>query len=490
MLLALVVSLAVASLQDKGGAKPPAAIGASDDPDFVKRVNAAVDRADEWLAKRQEPDGGYGSYHFFMGEREFVAGKTALALLARIAAGEAPTVEPIARGFGFLKQHAPKYTYEVGLTLMAFDARDAPVGERQKLDRMSAAELAKYAFPRTLQPGDAEFLQPLVDRLAKERWLEWWSYGGYGTGERASSADASNTQYAVLGLKAASRLGLDFDRRLFSDMFECFLDHQETKGKSVSFVDQRDGPDGKPVAYARKVDAKGFAYTHGVRDGPEICGSRTCIGVACIELALDELLTKAKGNAAAVARKRKHEALAAIDSALAWMQEHWSVTENPTDSENGKAAGGFGGPNGPPNGPGGGGPGGNGGPPNGPGGGGGPNGPPNGPGGGDPPNGGNGGGRGGRGGRGFNPMAGGVPGGGFYYYYLYSLERVGALTARKYVGKHDWYREGADELLKRQLPNGAWPGEMGEDELVNSCFALLFLRRATVRSSITGNEQH
>src|SRR2546429_2454732 len=41
-----------------------------------------------------------------------------------------------------------------------------------------------------------------------------WSYGSNDpSGARPTTADMSNTQYAVLGLKAASRLGLKFDRR-------------------------------------------------------------------------------------------------------------------------------------------------------------------------------------------------------------------------------------------------------------------------------------
>jgi hypothetical protein len=89
--------------------------------------------------------------------------------------------------------------------------------------------------------------------------------------------------------------------------------------------------------------------------------------------------------------------------------------------------------------------------------------------------------------------------GGWHYYYLYGLERVGAFTGLRYVGKHDWYREGAELLLKQQEPSGAWPwpsqgeGAKLTEQLIESCFALLFLRRATVPPAqplgpvITGN---
>lgn len=60
-----------------------------------------------------------------------------------------------------------------------------------------------------------------------------------------------------------------------------------------------------------------------------------------------------------------------------------------------------------------------------------------------------------------------------HYYYLYGLERVGALYELEELGGHPWYRAGAEVLLRKQQGSGSWGGE---DE---TCFALLFLARAT-----------
>jgi hypothetical protein len=46
------------------------------------------------------------------------------------------------------------------------------------------------------------------------------------------------------------------------------------------------------------------------------------------------------------------------------------------------------------------------------------------------------------------------------------------------LGKHDWYEEGAQHLLGAQSGDGSWSAG-GESALVNTCFALLFLKRAT-----------
>jgi hypothetical protein len=82
-----------------------------------------------------------------------------------------------------------------------------------------------------------------------------------------------------------------------------------------------------------------------------------------------------------------------------------------------------------------------------------------------------------------NPYArrGGELGGGsqWHYYYLYGLERVGRLSGRRFIGQHDWYREGAEFLVNQQdKVGGAWPsGSYGLTSEAQSAFALLFLSK-------------
>ena len=59
------------------------------------------------------------------------------------------------------------------------------------------------------------------------------------------------------------------------------------------------------------------------------------------------------------------------------------------------------------------------------------------------------------------------------HYYLYGVERLCAITSRERIGAHDWYAEGARQLVATQQADGSW------GESCNTCFALLFLRRAT-----------
>jgi len=58
-------------------------------------------------------------------------------------------------------------------------------------------------------------------------------------------------------------------------------------------------------------------------------------------------------------------------------------------------------------------------------------------------------------------------------YYRYALERVCTFSARKHIGRHDWYAEGANYLVRTQHPNGFWTSEM------DTVFNLLFLGKAS-----------
>jgi hypothetical protein len=61
-----------------------------------------------------------------------------------------------------------------------------------------------------------------------------------------------------------------------------------------------------------------------------------------------------------------------------------------------------------------------------------------------------------------------------HFYYLYALERAGVLCRTDWMGRHAWYAEGANVLIGSQGRDGAW-----NESPTDTCFALLFLRRAT-----------
>lgn len=71
-------------------------------------------------------------------------------------------------------------------------------------------------------------------------------------------------------------------------------------------------------------------------------------------------------------------------------------------------------------------------------------------------------------------------------YFLWTVERVGMLYGVKMIGGKDWYRWGAEQLVAQQR-NGAWHGRgyHGSTERIDTCLALLFLRRANLAADLT-----
>jgi hypothetical protein len=72
------------------------------------------------------------------------------------------------------------------------------------------------------------------------------------------------------------------------------------------------------------------------------------------------------------------------------------------------------------------------------------------------------------------------------HYYLYGLERAGRLAGIRFFGRNDWYRVGADELVRTQdRLTGFWRGAQ-ENQIVATSFALLFLAKG--RSPVLVNK--
>jgi hypothetical protein len=71
--------------------------------------------------------------------------------------------------------------------------------------------------------------------------------------------------------------------------------------------------------------------------------------------------------------------------------------------------------------------------------------------------------------------------GGWGFYGLYGVERIGVASGYKYFGDVDWYEQGADFIVTHQnAADGSFPpmaGTRTAGPLANTCFALLFLSR-------------
>jgi hypothetical protein len=72
-------------------------------------------------------------------------------------------------------------------------------------------------------------------------------------------------------------------------------------------------------------------------------------------------------------------------------------------------------------------------------------------------------------------------------YFLWSVERVGVLYSLPTIGENDWYRWGAEMLIANQQKRGFWNGGgyPGASSTLDTCLALLFLKRANFVADLT-----
>ncbi len=304
----------------------------------AEQVRESIDGGIKYLLQEQNAQRGSWSEI-----ANYPGGVTALCTLALLNSGVEPSHPQIKKALAFLRKIEPTQTYSVSLQTMALCA----------------------ATPR----------QDLVQIQRNVNWLEkvqqpggQWSYAA------GAGGDNSNSQFAVLALHEAERVGATVQ--------------SETWEKAADYWKSCQHPGGS------------WGYLKGGNDG---LGSMTCAGIAATVICAGRVdKPNAKVENGLVQCCQPQEEDDSLERALTWLGNSFSVRRNP-----------------------------------------------------------------GRRGH-------------WHYYYLYGLERVGRLTARRLIGEHDWYREGAEFLISQQDPfSHHWIGSGHAENRphIATPLALLFLSK-------------
>ncbi len=157
-----------------------------------EEVERAIRDGVRFLKERQQADGSWPEV-----EAQTHCGTTSLVTLALLTAGEKTDSRAIQGALGFLRQIGPDQiisTYGISLQTMVFAAAEP---QRDLLRIVANAEW--------LQRGQIK----LGERIP---WPGSWNY----LNVRAHPGDNSNTQYALLGLNAASEAGVSVDPQIWA----------------------------------------------------------------------------------------------------------------------------------------------------------------------------------------------------------------------------------------------------------------------------------
>ncbi len=389
------------------------------DPDAPKvkmslqeRINEAIKRGVVWLKKAQHKDGSYGPCH---GERKYdstepggdcyFSGPTSFSLYTLAKCGVKKSDPVMRKGYKWLNENYRKtqiwtdavkpagaegsmVTYEVASLIMMLEAMHE---ESAKLT--GKQDMRKLETDNPLQP-------PERSRFPKEDW-QWmhqgilfltsgkgpvkkgttWNgcqnkTGGWRYGQASGDQDMSATQFALLGLRAASLAGYPVRPEVWTS--------------ALNFVKSMQDPSG--ASPYRKGEQWSAGMTAAAAASAIICKEQLELSGQAVPAFTDEL----------------------IKNSLAHLDTLFDVTQN----------------------------------------------------------------------------QGTHHGGSYHYYYLYGIERIGDLTGRNEFNGKNWYVRGAEFLIANQDVEGKWVDSscMKPTDILGTCFALLFLKRATVPTvTVTGN---
>jgi Domain of unknown function (DUF4159) len=312
-----------------------------------EEVEQAIRNGVKFLKDRQQADGSWP------GEVQTArTGTTSLATLALLTAGEKPDSPAIQKTLTLLRSHGPQQlnsTYAIGLQSMVFAAADPQTDRARLVANVEWLERAQHKDPR------------------RESWAGNWSY----TEQRTQAGDNSNTQYALLGLNAASEVGIPV--------------RPEVWGLSRAYFEYYQNRDG------------GWGYTP---RNKQSTASMTCAGIASLIICGSRRFQSLEHIQGETIRKCGDGALDPfLNRGIDWLANHFDVHQNIGHGQQ------------------------------------------------------------------------------YKLYYLYGLERAGRLAGVRFFGQNDWYRLGAEELVRSQNKlSGFWTGG-GENEIVGTSLALLFLAK-------------
>ncbi len=412
---------------------------------FRARVGRAIASGARWIASNQAEDGSFrleGNPQegpFPQSRHRF--GVCALCTYTLADCNYSPEHPVIQKALGYLRKHYRSYlkgdhwpqasAYSLSLMVLALHtlfvqpATETRAAARDRYGARKRTEKNPCGYPEWARKAIHRTLGWFLKHQAKTGLFRY--PGGLNEGTRPKNAflgdeDLSNTQYVLLAIWAGTRCGYEIKAEQLARMAERLLRYQERLGVGVTRVEDPEPTASKPrrdgTRYAKptKGGDRGERPKDRARGFPYTPGGPTTGSMTTAGLSSLAIIKAMLLEKGAVPKALRTKLDRGLWDAIAWLQHNYAIDRNP--------------------------------------------------------------------GRGLT----------WHYYYLYGLERACVIVGKRFLGAHDWYREGAELLLDSQEDGGRWEpeGQLGgfgggpgggtryRTALLDSCFALLFLKRATL----------
>lgn len=271
-------------------------------------IDNAVDKGIKWL-RSQQVDGSFADRGGYAVGTAQGIGSTAVCLLALLHSG-VPVDDPAARrGFAYIANKRINQSYDLALVLMAIEGKYLPMTMLEDVEKYSE-DKAREEISKRVSKEDKETAESAVRAL-----LETQSESGaFGYAGGAGYPNLSSTQYAILGLKSASRLGIRVPTNVWERTLAYIEKARVIDGKEVSVAVER-WSGGTESRYSR-LYGWGYIFPR----YPPATGAMTAAAISTMLICGSELLrVKAWSEREAKALEEQ------VWGGLAWLQEQHNL---------------------------------------------------------------------------------------------------------------------------------------------------------------------
>ncbi len=322
-LLWALLALAFLGSPPEGLAAPKGTPGVPDRA-LQKAIDKAIEKGAVYLRSEQKQNGLIGGVHHGS-DRHYTVGTTALGGLALLAAGDKQGDKHVDAAMAYCRGQdkdrgaaGSRTTYDTGTLLMfatQYYRSKAKAGGRKKRHTITKeAKRNPCSLPREVLEWIKDMAMFLVNTQEDA--------GGFGYPKPRE--DMSNTQYALLGLRAARECGGVVPGRVFKRVIDRLLILQEQDGPKV--LRTLGGEKKGDSIY--KIDggdrARGWGY---MASAPGATGSMTTAGIASLAICHDAL-TQPK-RLPIYNRKLENRVKRAVQDGFAWLDVNFTVERNP-----------------------------------------------------------------------------------------------------------------------------------------------------------------
>ncbi len=242
-----------------------------------EEVERAIRDGVRYLKQGQKADGSWADVN---GDAH--TGTTSLVTLALLTAGEKPDSPAVRKASSYLRTFGPDQlnsTYSIALQTMVYAAADP------QRDLLRIAANVNWLETAQIKPGDA---------------VPWPGSWAYSSSKRAQPGDNSNSQYALLGLNAASEAGVPIKPEVWA-LARAYWEHCQ----------KRDGS---------------WAYTP---DSAASTASMTCAGISSLVITgLKRFQGQESIQGDQVNNCGKGVASMSLQRSIDWLANHFQVGQN------------------------------------------------------------------------------------------------------------------------------------------------------------------